>query len=232
MRKLISFLGRSTGRNHLRIDESMPTADLIALCFRWGTEFLRYQINRPTFGCSGFLGFLGRGTRIIGRSHLFMESGVAIGSSVKINAVSRGGVFLRANVVLKDYCVIDCVGVVRQLGEKLVIGHNTGFSERCFIQVRGPVIIGSHCIFGPEVKIFSEGHNFNDLSVPIMYQGETRKGVLIEDDVWVGAGAIILDGSIIRSGTILAAGSVFSGESQPNSIYAGVPAKFIRSRES
>ena len=58
------------------------------------------------------------------------------------------------------------------------------------------------------------------------------KGIIIEDDVWVGAGATILDGSVLAEGSVLAAGAVLTDSTIPYSVYGGVPAKFIKFRFS
>lgn len=83
-------------------------------------------------------------------------------------------------------------------------------------------------------------HNYLQLGVPIRLASQirnkdyNRKGlnekIIIEDDVWVGYGSIILSGVKICQGSIIAAGSVVTKDVEPFSIYAGVPAKKIRNR--
>jgi len=105
-------------------------------------------------------------------------------------------------------------------------------AQNCFIQVRGKVIIGNNIIFGPDVKIFSENHNFSDTNTSINLQGETRKGVTIEDGVWIGTGATILDAVTIGKNSIVAAGSVVNTDINPNTIVGGIPAKIISVRKN
>ena len=52
--------------------------------------------------------------------------------------------------------------------------------------------------------------------------------MIIEDAVWIGSNSIILPGALIRKGCVIAAGSVVKGETRPNCIYAGNPAKLIK----
>jgi acetyltransferase-like isoleucine patch superfamily enzyme len=80
------------------------------------------------------------------------------------------------------------------------------------------------------VKIFSETHNFNSIETPILQQGETRIGVVIEDNVWVGADAIILDGVIIDRDSIIATGSFINRSIEPYSVVGGVPGKLIKTK--
>jgi len=117
------------------------------------------------------------------------------------------------------------------MGEGLLIGNNVGIAQNCFIQVRGFVEIGDNVIMGPNVSIFSENHNSDDSDLPINMQGETRKGVKIENGVWIGTRAVILDGVKIGKNSIVAAGSVVTKDVPEFAIVAGVPAKVIKLRK-
>ena len=119
----------------------------------------------------------------------------------------------------------------RQLGEGIEIGDNVGISQSCFIQVRGNVKIGSYVIMGPGVSIFSENHNADNTDEYIMNQGATRKGVTIEDGVWLGAKCTILDGVTIGRHAIVAAGSVVTKDVPAYGIVGGIPAKLIKNRK-
>ena len=105
-----------------------------------------------------------------------------------------------------------------------------GIAQNCFIQVRGKLNIGDNVIIGPGVSIFTENHNFSNLSKYINEQGETRAGVTIEQGVWIAGGSIILDGVTIGANSIIAAGSVVNKDVTPNSIVGGIPAKIIKFR--
>jgi len=113
---------------------------------------------------------------------------------------------------------------------RLSIGNNSFVGKGTFIQASGNVIIGENVLIGPHCKIWSSNHNFSSIDKPINSQGHTFKKVIIEDDVWVGTGAIILSGSYLKKGTIIAAGSVVTKHFPEYSIIGGNPAKFIRSR--
>ena len=93
-------------------------------------------------------------------------------------------------------------------------------------------MIGNDVIFGPGVYLFSENHNFDNPDLPVSSQGETRKGVMIDDGVWIGTRAVILDGVKIGRNSIVAAGSVVNKDVPPYAIVAGVPAKIIKERKS
>jgi acetyltransferase-like isoleucine patch superfamily enzyme len=86
------------------------------------------------------------------------------------------------------------------------------------------VLIAGHCLIIPA------NHVFTDINIPISNQGETKKGIIIEDNVWIGSGCRILDGITIGTGAIIAAGAVVNKDVLPNTIVGGVPAKLIKNR--
>jgi acetyltransferase-like isoleucine patch superfamily enzyme len=156
---------------------------------------------------------------------------LTLGDYVEINALSINGIIIGDNVTILKNTIIECTGVIRELGEGLIIGNNVGISQGCFIQVRGKIEIGSHVILVPGVSIFSENHKFDNPEKYIINQGTTRKGVSIQDGVWIGAGSIILDGVTIGKHAIVAAGSVVNKDIPPYSIVGGTPAKIIKDRK-
>ena len=159
-----------------------------------------------------------------------MGKTITIGDNVEINALSRQGITMGNNVSIHRNTIIECTGVIRELGEGLVIGNNVGIAQNCFIQVRGKVTLGNNIMFGPNVSIFSENHGYERTDLTMLEQPTTRKGVTIEDDVWLGTRCVILDGVTIGKGSIVAAGAIVNTSVPPYSIVAGVPAKIIKSR--
>lgn len=95
------------------------------------------------------------------------------------------------------------------------------------------IVIGDDVMVGPNVMVLGGNHNIA-LSGQLMNKLKPRPadnlGIVIESNVWLGAGVIILDGSRIRTGAVIAAGAVVTGEVPENSVYGGVPARFIKFR--
>lgn len=91
--------------------------------------------------------------------------------------------------------------------------------------------IGNYVMMGPEIIILSGGHNFSDLTIPMINQGSSqRKPVKIGDDVWIGTRTIILPGIQIGSHSIVGAGSVVTKDVPDWAIVGGNPARIIRYR--
>ncbi len=87
--------------------------------------------------------------------------------------------------------------------------------------------MGRNVSINPNVVIYSQNHVFSDKSRLIADQGYVLKETLIDDDVWIAAGAIILPGVVIGRGAVIGAGSVVTHSVPPCAIFAGVPAKRI-----
>jgi acetyltransferase-like isoleucine patch superfamily enzyme len=132
------------------------------------------------------------------------------------------------------------------LYDRLTLGEGSWIAANCL--VRGKVEMGDHSTLNcgaitiGKVKIgncvrvaanaqfmgFNHGHARTD--IPIYRQECTEKGIVIEDDVWVGANCVICDGVTVGAHSIIAAGTVVTKDIAPYSVVGGVPAKFLKSR--
>ena len=127
-------------------------------------------------------------------------------------------------------------GCVFNTLKNIEIGSHVYFGRNCIIQsVHGDIIIGNHVMFGPGASIHGGNHIVDGLSSDeYMDQQKKHYGddppVIIEDDVWVGANAIILQGVHVGRGGVIGAGSVVTHDVEPYSIVVGVPAKHLRFR--
>lgn len=230
MIKLISRIISKIKHREYHIDENITSGDLMGILSERGIMLIRGLFCKMGFKKSGKLAFIGRRVKIKSKKHIECGSGLTIEDGCFINALCTDGVRIGDNFSLGKNSIIECTGVIRELGESLEIGDNVGIAANAFISVRGKVKIGSSTIFGPGVKIFSENHIFADRDTPIYLQGASRKGIEIGEDCWIGANAVILDGVKLGKGCVVAAGAIVNKDFDDYSVIGGVPAKIISNR--
>lgn len=175
--------------------------------------------------------FIGSHTRITGKRYLHLGKGVKIEDYVEIQCVSLHG------VTLGDYCSIGRGTQILpsgyysgELGAGLIMGCNSSIGPNSYIGASGLIRIGHNVITGPDVKILAQNHMISSIDRPIRDQGVVQEGITIEDDCWIGAGAIILDGVTIGTGAVVAAGAVVTNSVAPYHVVAGVPARTVKTR--
>jgi maltose O-acetyltransferase len=119
-------------------------------------------------------------------------------------------------------------GVDFEGGFQLEIGDRSGLGVNSFI---GVVKIGNDVMMGREVIMISQNHIFSDITRPMNIQGtEEPRPIIIGDDVWIGARAVILPGIRIGKGAIIGAGSVVTTDVPEYAIVGGNPARILRFR--
>jgi acetyltransferase-like isoleucine patch superfamily enzyme len=125
----------------------------------------------------------------------------------------------KKSVVESFACINNAVGDVI-IGDYTRVGlHNT---------IIGPVSIGNHVNLAQGITVSALNHNFSDTTKRIDEQGISTSQIIIEDDVWIGANAVILAGVRIGSHSVVAAGAVVTHDVPPNTLVGGVPAKIIK----
>lgn len=206
------------------------TRDLLVVGINRCMQIMRGFLLKPFLKRSSGLLFIGRrvkvrhGYKVIAGKNLILED------NVNVNALSTHGIIFGDHVSIARDSILFCTGNIAYKGVGLTIGDRTGISARAYFAGQGGITIGNDVIMGPNVQIFSENHNFSDGSITIQKQGVTKQSVIIGNNCWIGASAIILAGVAIGDGCVIAAGSVVNISVPPNSVVAGVPAKVIKSR--
>lgn len=109
----------------------------------------------------------------------------------------------------------------------LTLGDHVALGSRSEVYNLGPVSIGSRTTVAQYAYLCNGTHDFNDKRLPLVV-GDMR----IEEDVFIGAKAIILPGLHVANHCIIGAGSVLTKDTEAGGIYAGNPARFIRGRET
>jgi acetyltransferase-like isoleucine patch superfamily enzyme len=152
--------------------------------------------------------------------------------------------------LIDDNVVLDAKGEQNRglvLGKNVYVGRNTilsckegsifiddycNISANCSLLSETEIRLGKFCFLAGHCYLVAGGnHSFDDTSRPIMFQPSLSKGgILIADDVWLGAGVIVLDGVRIGQGTVVGAGSVVTQDLPEFSVAVGSPAQKIRDR--
>ncbi|MCB8820194.1 acyltransferase [Microvirga rosea] len=151
---------------------------------------------------------IGRGSRLIGRVTLIANGAIEIGRGVE----------------LYEGCFIQCQGGTVHIGDRSALGPYV------IVYGGGDVLIGRTCSIATHTTIVSTTHEFGDPTQPIRNQGSTGKKVVISDDVWLGAHAVVLAGSHVGEGSIVAAGAVVRENVSAFAVVGGVPARLLRER--
>lgn len=159
--------------------------------------------------------------RLLGPLYLHRGRGSKIYRSVRMDTPPYRRFWLGERSVIESFsCINNAVGDV-VIGDHTRIGlHNT---------IIGPVTIGSHVNLAQGITVTALNHNFGDASQRIDQQGVSTKAVVISDDCWIGANAVILPGVIIGEHCVVAAGAVVTKDVAPYSLVGGVPAKILKS---
>ena len=143
--------------------------------------------------------------------------------SVRMDTPPYRRFWLGRRSVIESYCCINnAVGDV-------TIGDYTRIGIHC--TVIGPVCIGHHVNLAQGITVTALNHNFADTNRRIDEQGISTKPVVIGDDVWIGANAVILPGVTIGRHVVVAAGAVVTKDVPDYCVVAGVPAKVVKKLE-
>jgi len=140
-----------------------------------------------------------------------------------------------SKIIIEDGVRIDSFVKIKPAGGTgdVRIGRNSYINSGCVIYTGNGVQIGEDVLIAANCTFASVNHEFRSRDKKIIEQRfqPSRGGIVIEDDVWIGANSVLLDGAILRKGCVVGAQSLVMGECEPYSINVGVPARCIGYRE-
>ena len=112
----------------------------------------------------------------------------------------------------------------------IIIGSRVHINSCCVLYSGNGILIGDDVLIAANCTIAPVNHKYSDKYKKIIDQrhAESKGGVIIESNVWIGANSVILDGSYISSGSVIAAGSVVRGKCERNIVFGGNPLKIIK----
>jgi acetyltransferase-like isoleucine patch superfamily enzyme len=168
-----------------------------------------------------------RGVRIRFADQVRLGRGVYLDEGVYLHACPAGieignNTFVMHHAELHVYNFRNLPHAAIRIGQDCLIG------EFNVLRGQGGIQIGNRVYTSPLVQIAAVNHVFADPDHPFVEQGITAQGITVEDDVWIGAGAIITDGVRIGRGAVVAAGAVVTECVPDHTVVAGVPARVVK----
>lgn len=232
MRNAVLRLARAIKKkNDFKIDERMPTTAVLAMLWTTGLAFARGLWRRPWLGGARGMLFIGKQVTIRNPRLVTVGRSFVAEDFTEIQGLCSQGVRIGNNVTMARYSMIRPSGYYGgEIGVGFEIGDGSNIGAYSYMGAAGGITIGRNVMMGPRVSILAEQHNFERTDAPMKSQGTTRKGIVIGDDVWLGASCCILDGVTIGEGAIVATAAVVTKDVPPYAIVGGVPAKVIRMR--
>lgn len=152
-----------------------------------------------------------------------VATGCDIHRSVRFD-VSRGG-----TITIGRNCILEAGCILESYGGSILLEDGVFLGPYCVMYGHGGLHVGANTMIATHSVLIPANHGLAG-SGPIRGQPESRKGIRIGSDCWLGSGTHILDGVEIGEGCVIGAGSVVSRPIPPRSIAVGVPAKVVRNR--
>lgn len=156
---------------------------------------------------------------------LTLGKNASIGEYAKLLNRGNGSIEIGDNTKIEYFVLLET-----RRGGFIKIGANSAINAFSVIYGAGGVTIGNNTRIACHTVIVASNHNFDDVTKDIHEQGVSKKGIVIGNDVWIGAGARILDGVCIGDHAVIGAGSVVTKDIPENSVAVGVPARVVRYR--
>ncbi len=216
---------------------------------RQASSFGRYCLEQVVLSLCGWIptviGIMLRGVayRLIMR----LDGMAAIENNVRIRYADH--IRLGSNVYLDEHVYLHAMPAGIEIGDNtyvmhhaelhvfnfrdlphafIKIGKGTFVGESVVIRGQGGVTIGDSVLIAPLAKVLAVNHVFTDLTRPIIEQGITGQGIVIEDGAWIGAGAVVLDGVRIGRNAVVGANAVVTKDVPAYSVAVGSPARVVR----
>jgi acetyltransferase-like isoleucine patch superfamily enzyme len=156
------------------------------------------------------------GVRIAHAGNITLGKHVYLDHGVYLHALP-GGITIGEGTFVMHHTMLHVFNFRHLPQAGITIGHNCFIGEFNVVRGQGGVRIGNHVYTGPMVQIVAVNHVYADPAQPIREQGITAQGIVIEDDVWIGAGATIVDGVTIGQGSVIGGPPRHGHQSPPGS---------------
>jgi acetyltransferase-like isoleucine patch superfamily enzyme len=187
---------------------------------------LRARAYRSVLGSLGNGCFIERGVRWQVPLRAFLGQRVMVGENCFVDAHSlTGRVELKDDVWLSRDCYL-----IAGRGAEVIVEERAYIGHRCLFYGHGGIRVGQDALLANDVQLICGNHTFARRDLPIRSQPTEERPIVIGDDVWLGASAIVLGGVTVGQGAVVGAGAVVTRDLPPYSIARGVPAKIVGER--
>jgi acetyltransferase-like isoleucine patch superfamily enzyme len=186
------------------------------------SSVLRGQVYRMVLGAAGPGCFIEQNVRLLVPQRIFLGRRVMVGEGCFLDANTPQG-----RIELQDDVWLSRGSLIVAGEAEVVIGPTTYIGHRSLMYGHAGIEIGRDVLLANDVQLICGNHTFARRDVPIRAQPPEGEPIVIGDDVWLGASAIILGGVTVGKGSVVGAGSVVTRSLPPYSIARGVPAQVV-----
>jgi acetyltransferase-like isoleucine patch superfamily enzyme len=165
------------------------------------------RINRADLRLYGKSFEIDRRVELRNRDQIVIGNGCLLKAGVILNGRSDDhefGIDLGDDTYIKEGCILDAYGGRIRIAGACAFGQNTVMHGGGGISIGRYVIVGAQCYF------IASNHAYRSPELPIMLQGDYRKGISIGNNVWIGGGVVILDGVTVGDNAVIGAGTLVS----------------------
>lgn len=210
---------------------AIGTKDKINILFRTGIKAIRGCFKQLFLRETHGMLLVGKGVQITHGQH------IRCGKNVKFEDFSEIHGLCSDGLKFGDYVTISRGVMIRpssyyggDYGIGLTMGDHSSIGPYGYVGCSGRITIGKNVMFGPKCSLFAENHVFSNTESSIKSQGVQQKGIIIEDDCWIGSNVTILDGVTIGRGSVIGAGTLVTKNIPAGSIVVDQREKVIRER--
>lgn len=169
-------------------------------------------------------------TRHAGIDRIGFEARIAPSVTVYRLVGRAAAIAIGERVVLHEGVRLVVGDPLQHANTGLQIGARSHVNVGAYLSGEGGLEIGADVLIGPHAKLLSAGHHIDGNNPLIAHEPLSFARIVVEEGVWIGAGAIVLEGVRIGRGAVVAAGAVVVRDVADYAVVAGVPARFIRYR--
>jgi acetyltransferase-like isoleucine patch superfamily enzyme len=185
----------------------------------WFTAQCRKQFYNLVFSTQ--FRYFGKGCTIDISGQVKLGKNIYIGDHVTLIVEQGACLEIADDSFIGESCYIKC------FGGKIEIGRDVSINSKSYINGCGGVCIGDNTRIGTQSIIIASNHKFGEPDI-LVKDSITKQGIILGENIWLGARVTVLDGVKISSNSVIGACSLVSKPLDTSGVYVGVPAKKIR----